>query len=125
MRSYFDWYDPSLSEVNPQAFKPNRFDIDGISVDRAHSERHPEFRRIAEAAQGRQDEYYIAELRAGDLRKYGFILHANPLPQNPGHALITDLTYANRKDSESEKKMILLGRDLVLRVGGPFPSGSE
>lgn len=121
----FDRYDPDRKEVKPDAFRPTKSDERGISVDRAHSERHPDFRRIEEAAQGRQAEYYIAVLRAGDLRQHGFVLVPDPLSENPGHALIADLTYANRREPQSEEKRVQLAHGLVIRVEGPFATASN
>ena len=115
-----DAYDPNRQEVKPDAFRPTQYDTRGISVDRAWSESHPAFRRIEEAAQGRQPEYYVAVLQVGSLRASGLDVVPDPLPDNPGHALITDLNYSNRRDAQSQEKKVLLAHRLVRCVEGPF-----
>lgn len=121
----FDWYDSSRNEVKPDAFRPTKYDTDGISVDRAWSESRQDFRRVEEAAQGRQSEYYIAVLSADALKKGGFVIVPAPTPDNPGHALITDLTHENRKDVKSQEDMVLLAHQLTIEVKGPFLSSES
>lgn len=120
-----NWYNPSLDELAPDAFHPRSEDDLGISLDRARSAKHPEFRSIEESAKGPSSKgYYVAVLRVGDLRRQGFSIVPDPSCErgNPGHVLITDLTYDNRKEPESENKKVLLAHELVLRVEGPFHS---
>ena len=121
-----DWYDLERSELKPYALNPREADITGISFDRAQSENHPEFRSIEEAAIGQSRYgYYVAVFRVGDLRTEGLSVVADPLDDNPGHALLQDLTYSNRKEPSSQEKMVLLAHRLVMQVDGPFSSGSE
>ncbi len=116
-----EWYDPARQEVKPDAFKLRDSDRDGISIDRARSEQHSDFRSIEEAAQGQSVKgYYVAVLRVNVLRKYGFTVTSAPLQSNPGHALIKDLNYGNRLDPSSQEKLALLAHKLVDRVEGPF-----
>ena len=119
-----NWYNQESNELSPDAFNPRRGDETGISLERAQSTEHPEFRTIEQAAQGPSPKgYYVAVLRVGDLRGAGLNVVADPDVGRgvPGHVLITDLTYDNRKTPESEEKKILLAHELVLKVEGPFP----
>lgn len=119
-------YDLEQGELKPLAVYPREEDTTGISFDRAQSKAHPEFHSIEEAAQGPSPNgYYVIVFRAGDLRSHGMSIVADPLEDNPGHALLQDLTYDNRKEPSSREKMVLLAHRLVVRVEGPFPSGSE
>jgi hypothetical protein len=90
------WYSPE-NGLEGDAYRPHRTaDVSGISVDRA------KYRSPAEAAKGRPGKaYYVAVLRAGDLRLRGIAIVPRPEPGNPGHAeLLVSLT---------------------LSVEGPFP----
>ncbi len=117
------WYNQETDELSPDAFNPRSIDETGISLERAQSKEHPEFRTIMQAAQGPSlNGYYVAVFRVGDLRREGFNVVANPDIERgiPGHVLITDLTYENRKNPESQDKKLLLAQGLVLQVDGPF-----
>ena len=117
------WYDPERNELKPDALTPRKDDTAGISFDRAASESHPEFRSAEQAGHGRSPAgYYVAVFKAGDLRSHGFSIIADPQPGNPGHALLEDLTYSNRKDPSSQEKRVELAHDLVIAVEGPFHS---
>ena len=58
------WYQgDKVPPLDPEAFRPNRYDITGISLSR---ENHTP---IEEAARGQPGkDYYVAVFRAGDLR---------------------------------------------------------
>ena len=116
------WFDPSINEVKPEAFKPRVSDVSGISVDRAKSAAFPEFRSAQQAAVGQVGKkYFVAALKVGDLRRAGLDIVPKPEVHNPGHAEIANLTYENRKSDASQEFMILLAHQLVLHVEGPFP----
>jgi len=115
------WYDSDQKELKPKALNPRPDDTRGISLDRAQSSSHPEFRSVEQAAKGRSPAgYYVAIFNVGDLRSHGFTVKADPLEENPGHALLENLTYENRKGSQSREKMVQLAHQLVVRVEGPF-----
>lgn len=117
------WYDPAQGELKPKALNPRPDDTEGISLDRALSPSHPEFRSIEQAAKGQSSSgYYVAIFNVGDLRSHGFTVKADPLEDSPGHALLKNLTYENRKDPQSREKMAQLAHQLVIRVEGPFNS---
>ena len=106
--------------MKPAAFDPHRKnDITGLSIFRA------KYKSIEEAARGRPGKsYYVAVLRAGDLRKN--VITVVPHPDgpdgyDPGHAEIPDLNAGNRKDDKTLERQRLLV-ELCLRVEGPFPT---
>jgi hypothetical protein len=113
-----DWYDPKTGELDPTAFAPHKQrDQTGISVYRV---RHV---TLEKAAQGRPGKsYYVAVLRAGDLRKAGIRVVPQPnVPTgyDPAHAELPDLNAQNRKATITlERQRILVVR--TLDVHGPF-----
>jgi len=110
-----DLFNPDTGHLSPEAFRPRHYDETGTSVDRA------KYRTIEEAAQGRNRKgYYVAVLRVGDLRREGLDVVPKPTPDNPGHAEVPALNYANRRSAEAEQWKVLLARKLTLRVEGPF-----
>lgn len=116
-----NWYNPERQELAPDAFRPREEDNTGISFDRAKSNSNPEFRSVEEVAVGPSSEgYFVAVLRVSDLIASGLTVKADPIAGNPGHALLTDLTSANRREVISRERMTLLAHELTLRVEGPF-----
>ena len=73
------WYSASAG-LSPQAFAPHATnDITGLSVSRA------KYKSIQAAAKGRPGKsYYVAILRAGDLRQRGIQVVPRPLPEDVG-----------------------------------------
>lgn len=112
------YYDPAVDlNPSPMAFKPTRDDASGLSVYRA------KYKTIEAAAQGRPGKsYYVAVLRAGDLRAIGIDAVPQPLEADPGHAGIAGLTYENRKRMPYLEWQTLLAEQLCLRIEGPFSS---
>src|SRR5436309_2142592 len=110
-------YDPhSEPHLLPDAFRPNENDTTGLSVYRA------KYRTLEEAARGREGkQYYVAVLRTGDLRAAGIEVVPRPLADDPGHAELPALTYAERKSDEVLEWKALLAWQLCLRVEGPIP----
>jgi hypothetical protein len=107
--------DPKLS---PQAFRPHQNDTTGLSVSRAM---YKSAEQVAQNPRGKR--YYVAVLRAGDLRTHGISVAPDPKPPDDlGHAELPDLTYDHRKDKAAEEWSILLAEKLCLRVEGPFPA---
>ncbi len=113
---------PHFDESNdpkptPQAFKPRRDDTTGLSVSRA---KYKNIEQVAQNSRGKQ--YYVAVLRAGDLRAHGILAEPKPKPPDDlGHAELPGLTYDHRKDDCVEEWKVLLAEELCLRVEGPFP----
>ena len=110
------WYEPATG-LKPEAFGPHKEnDPTGISVSRA------KYTAIKAAARGRQGRtYYVAVLRAGDLRHMGIEVEPRPLPGDPGHAELPALNSANRKDDRTLELQRLLA-DLCTHTEGPFPT---
>ena len=112
------WYDPDKDpSISPQAFKPNKNDETGISISRE------KYKSIEEAAKGRPGKaYFVAVLRAGDLRNRDIEVVASPEEDDPGHAEIPCLNYAERREDKAMESKTLLAHELTLRVEGPFPT---
>ncbi len=111
------WYELASGFLKPESFAPHKTNESGLSVSRA------KYVSIAEAARGRPGKsYYIAVLRAGDLRQAGIEVVPEPRPGDPGHAALPDLNSSNRKADETLQRQRLLTEQLCLRVEGPFPS---
>lgn len=110
-------YDPDAEpHILPDAFRPNENDATGLSVYRAT------YATIEDVARGREGKkYYVAVLRAGDLRAQGIDVVPRPLEDDAGHAELPGLTYANRKSVQALEWKTLLALQLCLRVEGPFP----
>ena len=115
------WYQSAKEPpLDPEAFRPNRYDTTGISVSRE------KYTSIAEAARGQPDkDYYVAVFRAGDLRAAGLEVAARPVEGNPGHAEISSLRHDNRKSKQVIEWRFQLAHRLCLRIQGPFRSRSS
>ena len=61
------------------------------------------------------------ERSAGTLRAHGIEVEPDPLPNNPGYALLPSLTYQNRRTPRAKEQQVLIAEVLCLRVEGPFP----
>jgi hypothetical protein len=108
------WYD-SLG-VSPEAFDPRKDEESGISVYRA------KFTSLEQAAQGKSKKgYWVAILRAGDLRRQNIEVVPRPQPDAPGHAELPDLTCYNRLTPETLERKSQLAK-LCFKVDGPFSS---
>jgi hypothetical protein len=113
-----NWYDPAVdSKPSPEAFRPTQVDTTGLSLSR---DKYKRIEEVGRAVQGRR--FYVAVLRAADLRAEGIPVEPHPIPDDPGHCEIPGLTYGNRKVDQSLEWKTLLARKLCLRVEGPFPS---
>ncbi|MHB8900102.1 MAG: hypothetical protein ACYC6Y_15240 [Thermoguttaceae bacterium] len=112
------WYD-QIKGVSPQAFQPRKDDRTGISVSRR------KYTPPNEAARGRPgNSYYLAVLRAGDLRQIGVQIEPRPLSGNPGHAEVVSMNAGNRKATETierQSKLVELCREVL----GPFDGAGE
>ena len=110
------WYRPDQAPaLEAEAFRPNKSDSTGVSLFRE------KYTTIEQAARGRPGKsYYVAVLRAGDLRNAGMKVDPRPLEGSPGHAEIGNLTYENRRSRQAVEWRFLLAERLCLRVEGPF-----
>jgi hypothetical protein len=107
-----NWY--TSTRLSPEAFDPRRNETTGISVSRA------KYLPIELAATGRSKQgYYVAVLRAGDLRAAGIDVVPRPEPDNPGHAELPGLTCSNRLEEIAAERKVRLAA-LALSVEGPF-----
>jgi hypothetical protein len=112
-----DYYNPAVdSRPTPLAFRPRENDTKGLSVSRA---KYRTMEQVARNPRGKR--YYVAVLQAGKLRAGGIAVEPDPLPNDPGHALLPSLTYQNRKTPRAKEQQVLIAEALCLRVEGPFP----
>lgn len=108
------WYSPA-GGLSPRAFSPRPEDVTGLSFMRS------KYVSVEEAARGSGTSgYYVAVLPADKLVDSGLNLVPRPLPRNPGHVELADLTYANRKSDASLGIMTALAQTLTAEVQGPF-----
>jgi hypothetical protein len=106
------WY--ADGRLSPEAFDPRPDETTGISIYRK------KYKSLEEVARGKSKKgYYVAEFRASDLRRHGVEVEPRPLPDDPGHAELPDLTCLNRLDAEALERKLRLAR-LSLRVHGRF-----
>lgn len=108
------WYSPQ-DGFKPEAFAPHKKnDATGLSVHRA------KYKSLNEAAIGQPGKsYYVAVLRARDLRQQGIEIVPRPLPHDPGHAELPDLNSSNRKTARTLELQRIL-TEICLKVEGPF-----
>lgn len=115
------WYDPATKALKPDAFDPHKNDLTGLSVFRA------KYKSVEQAARGLGKSYYVAVLRAGDLRQAG--IRVIPQPNVPdgydlSHAELPDLNSGNRKTNETQDRKRILAK-LRIDVVGPFSNPTE
>lgn len=104
----------SESGLSPEAFGPHRNDEDGLSLSRAN------YTTAVQVAQGPSPHpYYVAVLKAGQLRGLGLEILPDPQPHDAGHVLLPGMNAENRKADET-RELKLGMRALVVRVEGPF-----
>ena len=118
-RVHLTEYDPAIDpKVSPQAFRPRRYDETGLSLYRA---KHATAEDVAANSRGKK--YYVAVVRAGDLRRHGMQIEPAPGTEGgpAGHAEIVNLTYRNRKEGPAMTWQILLAEELCFEVIGPLP----
>ncbi len=102
-----EYYDPSseILPVTPEAFRPTKWDLTGISV----------FRRLfiepQDAANGGTNikGYYVAQLLAGEIIDGGMTVEPDPIDGEdpsylPGHTAIPEINYIDFKDKTNKEK---------------------
>ena len=114
------WYDPATGRPLDEAFAPHKEnDLTGVSVTRAN------YKSIEQAAMGMPGKrYYVATLRAGDLRGRGIEVVPRSRSDDLGHSELPDLNAGNRKTDRTLELQKVLTK-LCLRVDGPFPKLSS
>ena len=116
-RVRLDLYDATRdSKLSPHAFRPVESDSQGLSIYRA---KYISAENTARNDRGKR--YFIAVLRAGDLRAKGIEVVPRPSQEDPGHAELPGLRYENRREVHAEEWQEVLANELCLRVEGPFP----
>lgn len=115
------WYDPSLDRpVAWQAFRPNKQDIDGISVWRAKFYKSPE--QVAKIAAQANRQYFLLVVRVGTLRLAGVTVLPTPSRAGSGHATLANLCAEKYQRNRDDVRELAerIARDLVDDVEGPF-----
>ena len=115
-----NWYTPeSRIPLSPNAFMPQYFDPDGISLDRARFLANPE----DAAAHGREGkQYYIVELNVGAIRRLGLSVCWRPESDNCAHCQIPELNYPRKlSDRDSVTRIAAeLAKLCKCSVSGPY-----
>ena len=101
-----NWFTSLLSKARSPARRPS------IPADAT---------KQASRSYDRGKRYYVAVLRAGDLRSRGLQVVPRVEGHAPGHAEIPQLTYESRKEGEAKEAEQLLARKLCLEILGPLP----
>jgi len=112
-----NYYNPEdLPPVAVLAFHPRKEDETGLSIYRA------KYKNIGEVAQNPYGKkYYVAVMRAGDLRETAIEVVPRPiLPDDPGHAEIPSLNFADRYSQRAKEQKKRLAHELCA-VEGPYP----
>ena len=116
-RIMLEHFDPDQGlEPSPKAFHPRKYDQTGLSVFRA---KYATPEDVARNDRGKR--YYIAVLRAVDLRANGLDVIPRTEGNVPGHAELPGLTYENRYTDAAVEAKQLLARKLCLKILGPLP----
>jgi hypothetical protein len=113
-----DWYAGGV--VSPDAFHPRNDEFTGISISRAKY-----YESVTVAARGPSKRgYYVASLRASQLREHGIEPVPRPIldsdPPDPGHAELPCLTAGNRRTDQALEYKLRLA-SLCFEIQGPFP----
>jgi hypothetical protein len=107
------YYDATTGRPLHLAFGPHKMnDTTGLSLARA------KYKTAAEAANSPQPgkRFYIAVLRAADVRLAGMAIDPRPTPDDPAHCEFPDLRTDNRKETVTlERQRRLVELCLVLR----------
>jgi len=113
------WYDEK-GPLSAEAFDPRPKETSGISLYRS------KYKSIQDVSAGGPSKqgYYVAVLRAVDLRKYGIEVVPRPTPNDPGHVELPALTSYNRRTPEADELKVRLAK-LCVRVEGPFPPTTD
>ena len=108
------WY--SDDGLSPEAYEPRDDEETGISVYRE------KYKPLHEAAKGKSKQgYYVAVIKAGELRQNGIRITPRPQPGDPGHAELPDFTCRTR-DEDSTIQLRNTLATLHESVQGPFLS---
>jgi hypothetical protein len=109
--AWLAYVDIDRGTVSPNAFSQGKKDLEGLSFYR---EQFVDAKTLAMSPEHERGNYFVAKIRAAEMRKLGLTLTPNPMPPLLGHTLVPEL----RKDAHGGNKVIqkkLKGiRDLLL-----------
>lgn len=120
-----DYYQPETNILHYNAYRPISHDVGGLSLSEGKCTANPDFLSIQEFAKKGSNEagYYVAELSKKAIEELTDLV-SDPRPDDPGHCLLPELTYRDRKFNESLELMKALAI-LTLEVHGPFIPPAE
>lgn len=109
----------SESRPSPLAFRPNKRDVDGLSLYREAQVSAEEL-----ASWGRVGKkYFIGRVRTASLRELGMtVVPVRDPAGRPGHVIIPELNAANRREARQEEWQFRLAS--LCTVLGPFEGAS-
>jgi len=103
--------------LSASAFKPVSRDTDGISLTRKNYVSSP---KDAAAGGFLGKDYYVIEMRAGDIESIGVTIKPDPKPGNIGHAIIPEIRIQDA-DTDRVLEAMNAARNLPFACHGPFP----
>jgi hypothetical protein len=110
-----NWVTDDKQTVDPLAFRPRESDVTGLSFGRLTF--NDPGAEAAKGAAGRR--FFVALLSVRLIRKEKMAVVPRPLVDDPGHAEIVDLTFANRR-SDRARELVQRLRECVIEIQGPF-----
>lgn len=118
-----DWCSVQEQVVSRQTFEPSPSDETGISIVSADGLSAHDCAMIWAQerlkAGKKPDAVCIAEFSIETIRELELTIAPDPLPDNPGHMLIPELTTENRRKKGSKKIQRKLAKSCTI-VHGPF-----
>jgi hypothetical protein len=122
-RIHVTYYDAALSvSVQPEAFRPTRSDLTGISVFRARFATPVD--ALTNVDPAKVQNYFVARLLVGDLHRLNLTVRSDPIASGPaGHAVIPELRWQAYQSDKQRLKQIqfelakLASADIVHRPG--------
>ena len=110
-----NWVTADRQIVDPLAFRPRESDTTGLSFGRAKYTTLPQ--EAAKGTLGRR--FFVACLSVRLIRKNEMTVAPRPLIDDPGHAEVLELTFANRR-SDRARELVQRLRDCIVDVQGSF-----
>jgi hypothetical protein len=104
-RIHANFYDAALAiPIGPEAFRPTRNDVSGISVFRARFAGPTDTLPLDPE---KAKTYYVAQLLVGDIHRLGLMVVPEPVFTGPsGHAVIPELSWQAYQTDKKRLKPI-------------------
>lgn len=107
--------------VSPQAFVPSKRDTTGMSFFR---EKYMTAEAVVEQTGQKGKKYFIAVIRAGDLRHHDIDVVPRPSNTSSGHCEIPSMTCGTRESDECFAISLRLANLVQYPILGPFSKPS-